>query len=65
MNCRTLYLKVINSKKVKQVGLLYIVNIVGIPIGIITSIIVTRYLGAQVYGDYKFVISLFALATLL
>lgn len=53
------------NPKVKQVALLYGVNLIGIPLGIITSIIITRYLGAEVYGDYKFLYNVFSLAILI
>ncbi|MDD2549470.1 MAG: oligosaccharide flippase family protein [Bacteroidales bacterium] len=53
------------NQKVKQVALLYGVNLIGIPLGIVTSIIITRYLGAEVYGDYKFLNSIFSLAILI
>jgi len=53
-----------NSKKnkIRQVVLLYSVNLVGIPLGIITSIIITRYLGVQGYGDYQFILNIFNLS---
>jgi O-antigen/teichoic acid export membrane protein len=50
--------------KVRQVALLYGVNLIAIPLGIVTSIIITRYLGAEVYGDYKFLYNIFSLAIL-
>lgn len=54
-----------SNQKVKQVALLYSVNLIGIPIGIVTSIIVTRYLGAELYGDYRFLNNIFSLAILI
>jgi O-antigen/teichoic acid export membrane protein len=55
------FLTFLNSNpKAKQVLGLFSVNIIGIPIGIITSIIITRYLGAKLYGDYKFINSIFS-----
>jgi O-antigen/teichoic acid export membrane protein len=53
------------NPRVKQVIGLFSVNIIGIPIGIITSIVITRYLGAQGYGDFKFVGSIFNLAIII
>jgi len=47
----------------KQVLGLFSVNIIGIPIGILTSIVITRYLGPQGYGNYVFIISIFNIAT--
>lgn len=54
-----------NSTRFKQVLLLYLVNFVGIPVGIITSIVITRFLGPKLYGDYKFLVSLFSLSMLI
>ena len=47
----------------KQLLGLFSVNIIGIPIGIITSIVITSYLGPQGYGNYVFIISIFNIAT--
>jgi len=41
---------------------LYTVNIIGIPLSIISSMIITRYLGPLAYGDFKFLQNFFALA---
>lgn len=49
----------------RQVLGLFSVNIIGIPIAIITSIVVTRFLGAQGYGDYRFIISIFNFAIII
>jgi O-antigen/teichoic acid export membrane protein len=54
-----------SNPKAKQVLGLFSVNIIGIPIGIITSIVVTRYLGPQGYGDYKFIQSIFNFAIII
>ncbi len=56
-------IKNIISKKLllRFVGL-FTVNILGLPLGAITSIVITRYLGAQEYGDYKFLDSVFKMA---
>ena len=53
------------NSKFRQVVLLYGVNIIGIPIGIITSIVVTRFLGPVEYGNYKFITTVFTLFVLL
>lgn len=53
------------EKRIQQVVLLYSVNVISIPVGIVSSIIVTRFLGAEVYGDYKFLTSVFSLAVVL
>lgn len=55
----------IQSNSFKQVASLFSVNLIGIPLGIVTNIIVTKYLGAQLYGDYKFIQSVFHFAILL
>lgn len=53
------------NTRVRQVLGLFSVNIIGLPIGIITSIVITRYLGAQGYGDYRFIHSVFNLAIII
>ncbi len=55
----------IKNYKIKQVIGLFSVNIIGIPIGIITSIFITKYLGNQAYGDYRFILSVFNLAIII
>ena len=60
--------QIINLKdntRTRQVAGLFFVNIIGIPIGIITSIVVTRYLGAEGYGDFQFIQSVFGFAVLI
>lgn len=37
-------------------------NIIGIPVLIVSSVILTRYMGPSLYGDYKFITNLFNLA---
>ena len=46
------------SPQVKQVVSLYSVNLVSIPLGIVSSVIMTRNLTPDQYGSYKYVISL-------
>jgi O-antigen/teichoic acid export membrane protein len=53
------------TPRARQVLGLFSVNIIGIPIGVFTSIVITRYLGAQGYGDYKFIQSIFSFAIIL
>ena len=48
-----------HRQTVRQVLALLSVNIIGIPLGIVTNIIVTNYLGSQLFGDYKFICSVF------
>lgn len=47
------------NARTKQFFGLFSVNLIGIPVGIFTSILVTRYLGAEGFGDYKFINSVF------
>jgi O-antigen/teichoic acid export membrane protein len=54
-----------STPRARQVLGLFSVNIIGIPISIITSIVITRYLGAQGYGDYKFIQSIFNFAIII
>ena len=62
---KQLYSQLTTNPRAKQVLGLFSVNLIGIPIGIITSIVVTRYLGAQGYGDYKFIQSIFNFAIII
>ena len=48
-----------NKKKIKQVSLLYSASIANIFLGIGTSIIVTRNLGPEAYGDYNLLLYIF------
>lgn len=50
-----------NNQRFRQVLGLYTVNVVGIPLSIVSSIIITRFLGPSVYGDFKFLFNLFTL----
>lgn len=38
---------------------------ISLPLGFITSIVITRFLGSQAYGDYKFIDSVFRVAIIL
>jgi len=49
----------VKKKKAKQIGSLYISMVLGIAIGIGVSVINTRLLGPQQYGDLKFLQNLF------
>jgi O-antigen/teichoic acid export membrane protein len=59
---RKIFHKYQNSLRFRQVISLLTVNVVGIPITIVSSIIITRFLGPSVYGDFKFLSNLFILA---
>lgn len=50
---------ILQNKSVKQALGLLSVNVITIPLGIVTSIIITRYLGIESYGNYKFIASIF------
>lgn len=52
----------LKDKKVQQTILLYMVNILGIPLTITTSMILTRYLGPKLFGDYSYLNSIFVFA---
>lgn len=54
-----------NNLKIKQVAGLLGVNILSIPLSVITSIIITRFLGPSDYGSFKFILNLFSLATVI
>lgn len=52
----------LSTKKSKQVISLYLVNIIGIPLGLVTSMILTRYLGPKLFGDYSYLNGIFLFA---
>ena len=45
--------------RVRQVALLYAANLAGVPLALVTSIVFTRFLGPQGYGDFAFLDSIF------
>ncbi len=47
--------KLNTNKQLKQSVTLMLWNFLGMPLGIVTNIVVTRYMGAQSYGDYLYV----------
>jgi O-antigen/teichoic acid export membrane protein len=51
-----------NNPKANQVIRLFSVTLITIPIGIVTSIFLTRFLGPEKYGDYNFIASIFNFA---
>jgi O-antigen/teichoic acid export membrane protein len=53
------------TTRTKQLVSLFSTNLLGIPFGIVTSIIITRYLGSQGYGDFKFILSVFNFAIII
>lgn len=54
-----------SNVKIKQVAGLLSVNVISIPLSVITSIIITRFLGPSDYGSFKFILNLFSLATVI
>lgn len=56
---------IFRNTKFRQAGLLFSVNIIGIPIGIVTSVVITRYLGPQQYGDYNLINGIFEFAIII
>lgn len=54
-----------SNPRIKQVIGLFSVNMISIPIGIVTSIVITSYLGAEGFGDYKFIGSIFSFAVII
>jgi O-antigen/teichoic acid export membrane protein len=55
-----IFINLVKRRKVKQVASLYTSMVLGIVIGIAVSVINTRLLGPQQYGDLKFLQSLFS-----
>lgn len=49
----------VNSKKGRQAGGLFISNVISLPIGIITSYILTKILGEVSFGNYSFLLTVF------
>lgn len=49
----------------KQIIGLLSANLLGLPLGIVTNILVTRYLGPERFGDYSFIISVFSFAIII
>ena len=52
------------KKRVKQASVLYISLSIGVLVGIANSVLNTRLLGPERYGDFKFLQSLFGFALL-
>lgn len=53
------------NKTSSQILSLFSANLIGIPLGMFTSILLTRFLGPEIYGDYMFLIALINLIVLL
>lgn len=53
------------SRKIRQVSVLYGSMILGIVLGVTVSVLNTRLLGPEVFGDYRFVQSVYAFFTVI
>lgn len=53
--------KIVSSTKTKQVFGLYSVNLIAMPLTLVTSILLARYLGPEKYGNYKYIINICSL----
>ncbi len=51
-----------DNLRIRQAAILYVASFAGIPLAIFTSIVFTRFLGPQGYGDFAFLDSLFDFA---
>ncbi len=51
--------------RIRQAATLYMASFAGIPLAIFTSIVFTRFLGPQAYGDFAFLDSLFDFARII
>ncbi len=54
-----------DNLRVRQAAVLYAASFAGIPLAIFTSIVFTRFLGPQAYGDFAFLDSLFDFARII
>ncbi|WP_437396049.1 oligosaccharide flippase family protein [Flagellimonas lutimaris] len=57
-------MRIFQNKKFKQASALYIASIGAMFLGFVISVLNTRYLGKDVYGDYKFIEVLFSFTLL-
>lgn len=64
-NGHSFFMPNLSNKRVNQAISLYSANLIGIPLGLATSIIITGFLGPSAFGDYKFLLSLFNLSIIL
>lgn len=56
------YLK---NQRFRQAFALSAVNVISVPLSIVSSIIITRFLGPSAYGDFKFLINIFNLSIII
>ena len=54
-----------SNSRLRQIVSLLSINVIGIPLGIITSVLLTNYLGAKRFGDYTFINNIIGLAVVL
>ena len=62
---KTFFIELFKKKRMKQISVLYSSTIIGIFIGLLTSVITTRFLGPENYGDYKFIHSVYSFFSLI
>lgn len=55
---------ILRSNKARQTGVLYISLIVSLVLGIVVSVINTRFLGPKAFGDFKFIQTIWTLSVL-
>lgn len=51
-----------NNHHMRQSANLFFFNLVGLPLGFITNIVITRYMGAENYGNYLYILKIFEFA---
>ncbi len=65
INTKSKFVDIYKNKSIKQFTGLFSANLLGLPLGFLTSIVITKYLGPQLYGDYKFFDSIFRIAIII
>ncbi len=60
-----LLVKFKSNARLRQIVSLLSINVIGIPLGIITSVLLTSYLGPKKFGDYTFINNVIGLAVVL
>ena len=61
----TILERIRGNKHLKQTSALFVWNIIGVPVNLAINFFMTRYLGAEAYGNYSFVARLFNLVFIL
>lgn len=60
---KNLFLKILQHRRFKQIGSLYFAMVLNIVLAFIVSIINTRTLGPEQYGDYRYIVNIFLFFT--